>query len=63
MHDRASIIGSTKMIYLPEVILEEVVLHASHDVVPLDGDVVVPVSPTLFMPKARCMHKLMHHNF
>ena len=62
MHDRASIIGGTEMINLSKVIFKEVVLHARHDVIPHDGDVVISISSTLFMPKPRCMHQLMHHN-
>ena len=62
MHHRTCVIFSSKMVNFIEVILEEVELHATLDVAPVDGDVVVSVSSALFMPEASGMHQLMHHN-
>lgn len=62
MHDRAGIIASTQVINLVEIILEKVILHATLDVVPVDGDVFISVSSALLVPEARGMHQLVHHD-
>ena len=62
MHDRASVILGSEMIDLPEVVLEEVELHAALDVGPVDGDVLVPVGPALLVPEASRVHQLVHHD-
>ena len=62
VHYRAGIVISSQMVNLPEVILQKVILHAFQDVVPVDGDVAVPVRPALLMPEAAGMHQLMHNN-
>ena len=42
--------------------LQEVVLHARPDVVPVNDDMVVPVRPALLVPEARSVHQLVHHD-
>ena len=42
MHDGACVVGGAQVADLGEVVLEEVVLHPGHDVVPVDRDEVVP---------------------
>ena len=62
MHDRAGVVLGSQVVNLPQIIFQKVILHALLDVVPVDGDVVIPVSPALLMPETTCMHQLMHHN-
>ena len=62
MHDGASVVTSPQVRYLPEVVLEKVVLHAPHDVVPVDGDVGVSVSATLLVPEPHSVHQLVNHD-
>ena len=47
------------MVNLPEVVLEEVWLPARLDVVPVDGDELVPVGSALLVPEPGGVHELM----
>ena len=49
-------------VHQPEVVLLEVELHACLYVVPVDGDVVVPVRPALLVPEPGGVHQLVHDN-
>ena len=60
VHHRAGIILGAQVIYLVEVVLEEVELHPALDVGPVDGDVLVPVRPALLVPEARGVHQLVY---
>ena len=51
MHDRAGVVGSSKVVDLVEVVLHEVVAHVTHDVVPEDLHVIVTIGPGLLMPE------------
>lgn len=76
MHHRAGVILSTEVLDLPQIVpdiklyefdlllesLEEVVLHASPDVSPVDDDMVIPVRSALLVPEPGGMHQLVHHN-
>ena len=42
VHDGAGVVGGPHMADLVEVVLQEVVLHPTHDVVPVDLDIVIP---------------------
>ena len=46
----------------PQVVLQKVELHALLNVVPVDGDVVVPVGSTLLVPEPGSVHQLVHYN-
>ena len=59
MHYRTSVIFSTQVINLVEVILEEVELHTTLDVAPVDGDVVVSVRPGVLMEESQGVHDLV----
>ena len=60
VHHRAGIILGAQVIYLVEVVLEEVELHPRLDVVEVDGDVAVPVRSALLVPEARGVHQLVY---
>ena len=45
-----------------EILLGEVVLLASPDVLPEDPDVLVPVQPGLFVPEAQSVEELVQHH-
>ena len=62
MHYRAGVILGPEVVNLPEVVLEEVELHPALDVVPVDGDVLVPVGAALLVPEAGGVHQLVHHD-
>ena len=58
VHDGAHVVPphhvDPAQLYLPEVMLV-----ALFDILPLDGDVLVSVWPTLFMPESYSMHQLV----
>ena len=62
MHDRAGVVLRPQVVDLVEVVLEEVELHPPLDVVPVDGDVLVPVGAALLVPEAGGVHQLVHHD-
>ena len=60
MHDRTDFIWPHH-IGLANVNFPEIMFLAISYVVPDDGDVVISVRATLFMPEPNCMHQLVHN--
>ena len=59
VHYRAGVILCSQVVDLVQVVLQEVELHPGLDVAPVDGDVTVPVRPTLLVPEPRGVHELV----
>ena len=75
VHHRAGVVLGAQVVDLAQVVpedqvvsdqavllLEEVVLHPRHDVLPVDLHVLVPVRPALLVPEPGSVHQLVHHN-
>jgi hypothetical protein len=52
VHDRAGIVEGAKVVDLVEVVLQKVVAHVVHDVVPQDLHMFIAVGARLLVPKA-----------
>ena len=59
MHERAKVVLAHHVDQCKRILLEVVLEVLLVDVLPLDGDVLVSVWPTLFMPESHSMHQLV----
>ena len=59
MHERAKVVLAHHVDQCKRILLEVVLEVLLVDVLPLDGDVLVSVWPTLFMPESYSVHQLV----
>ena len=59
MHERAKVVLAHHVDQAKRFFLEVVPEVLTIDILPLDGDVLISVWPTLFMPESYSMHQLV----
>ena len=59
MHERAKVVLAHHVDHAKRMLLEVVPAVLTVDVLPLDGDMLISVWPTLFMPESYSMHQLV----
>ena len=74
VHHRAGVVLGAEVVDLAQVVpvevvndeaillLEEVVLHPGHDVLPVYLHILVPVRSALLVPEPGSVHQFVHHN-